>query len=66
MSAAGGRYRVMFRFRDQADDLSDDGPFDLRRDAIDHRNWFFGHSPDVVRCWLTKDGAETGAVLVRA
>lgn len=43
---------------------TEDGPFDTFKDAIDHRNWFYGHSPDVTQCWLEKDGKISGAILM--
>lgn len=59
------RYYVMYRLANVSCALVDGSAFDLRRDALDHRNWFFGHSPGVVSCWIEKDDKPTGAVLER-
>lgn len=60
-------YSVRYRLEGDTATRADDGPFDLRKDAIDHRNWFFGHSPGVVACWIeNRKGVRVGAMLARA
>lgn len=59
-------YSVRYRLADDPAVHTDDGPFDLRADAMDHRDWFFGHSPGVVECWIDNAaGFRTGALLKR-
>lgn len=60
------KYSVRYRLQGEKVARTDDGPFDLRKDAMDHRNWFFGHSPGVVACWIENaSGVRSGAMLTR-
>lgn len=62
---AAGSYVVKYRLDGEERDRTDGDTFDLRRDAFDERNWFFGSSPGVTRCWIERNGKTIGAVLTR-
>jgi len=66
MSADCPQYRVLYLLIDESTpQICEDGPYDYRSNAIEHRNWFFGHSPGVVACWVEKEGVPTGKRLER-
>jgi hypothetical protein len=61
-------YVVLYRFRGEEQTRTcEDGPWDYYHNAIEHRNWFFGHSPDVISCWIQEThGPYRGKLLERA
>lgn len=61
-------YVVLYKFRGELRTRTcEDGPWDYYRNALGHRNWFFGHSPSVVACWIQETAGENrGKRLERA
>jgi hypothetical protein len=60
------KFSVKYRLAPEDITRTDGKPFDLRRDAIDHRDWFFGHAHGVVSCWIENaKGLRSGALLCR-
>jgi hypothetical protein len=52
-------YVVLYKFRGETRQRTcEDGPWDYYCNAIEHRNWFFGHSPDVTECWIQETAGE--------
>ena len=45
---------------------ADDLAYETRKDALDDRNWLFGHFGAVLECWIENHcGVQTGARLKR-
>lgn len=64
------KYNVMYHLNDH--DLIDsaiykDSDFDTFKDAIEHRNWLFGHKFNIIECWIEriKDNSQVGTRLKR-
>lgn len=60
------QYRVRALLRNHDEMRVGNGPFDYRGNALEYRNGIFAYYPNVIACWIEKEGVPTGARLKRA
>lgn len=66
MSKQCPQYRVHYQLDGSVhDQVSANGPYDYRYNAIAERNARFAENGRVTRCWITKEYETTGKVLAR-